>query len=273
MNSHLPPLAPDERLDRVNEDLTLIQKKQGLTYGTDAFLLAAYLRPHPRAIAVELGSGTGIVSFLAATKQKVAHITAVEIQESFADLIGRNAEINGLDGRVVPLCSDLRELTPAQFGKEVDLVFSNPPYMKCDTGKRNLHDEKFIARHEVFGNIGDFCACAGRLLRHGGHFVCVWRPDRLTELLAALHEARLEPKRMTFVHADGACEPCSVLVDAVKGGTPSLRVTPPLLLYLPRDPNATSRVLTPEAQAIYEHCIFSGIFDPDENRKPVRKEP
>ncbi|MBQ8431375.1 MAG: methyltransferase [Clostridia bacterium] len=269
----LPHLLPDERIDRVNEDLSLIQKKQGLTYGTDAFLLAAYIRPQPRGIAVELGSGTGIVSFLMASKNKAAGVYAVEIQESFAELIARNAEINGLNERVTPLCADLRELSPAQFGKEVDLVFSNPPYMKCDTGKRNLHDEKFIARHEVFGGIADFCACAGRLLRFGGRFVCVWRPDRLTELLAAMRDAALEPKRMTLVHADAQSEPCAVLIEAVKGGIPSLRVTPPLLLYQPREVGQSSRVLTPQAQDIYQHCIFSGIFDPDENRKPVRKEP
>ena len=34
----------DERLDRVNENITLIQKKDGLTFGTDAFLLAAFIK-------------------------------------------------------------------------------------------------------------------------------------------------------------------------------------------------------------------------------------
>ena len=34
-------LLEGERIDRVNEDIVLIQKKAGLTFGTDAFLLAA----------------------------------------------------------------------------------------------------------------------------------------------------------------------------------------------------------------------------------------
>ena len=76
-------------------------------------------------------------------------------------------------------------------GGEVGLVISNPPYMKCTSGKRNESDEKYIARHEVCGSITDFCACATRLLKHGGKFVCVWRPDRLTDLLSAMHEHRL----------------------------------------------------------------------------------
>jgi methylase of polypeptide subunit release factors len=68
----------------------------------------------------------------------------VEVQPAFAELIDRNAAINRLSHRVRAVCADLRELRAADFGKEVDLVFSNPPYMKCNTGKRNEADEKYV---------------------------------------------------------------------------------------------------------------------------------
>ena len=55
------PLAPDERLDRVNEDILFIQKKEGLTFGTDAFLLASFVRSEPSSQGVDLGSGSGPV--------------------------------------------------------------------------------------------------------------------------------------------------------------------------------------------------------------------
>ena len=253
---HTVSLCSDERLDEVNEHIRLIQKKQGLTFGTDAYLLAAYVRSSPRARAVDLGSGTGIIPLLLTARGKVASVTAVEIQPAFSELIARNAALNGYADRITPLCRDLRELKPQDTGGEVDLVLSNPPYMRCDTGKRNEHDEKYLARHEVCGNIADFCAAAGRLLRYGGRFVCVWRPDRLTDLLQGMHRAALEPKRMTFVHADAEAEPCMVLTEAVKGGAPSLRISPPLLLYKPRVAGQSTRVLTEAAQRIYDDCRF-----------------
>lgn len=251
-----PLLSEDERLDEVNEQIRLIQKKKGLTFGTDAFLLAAFVRPSARTSAVELGGGTGIVSLLLAAKKKVREITVAEIQKPFADLIDRNARLNGYENSVKALCKDVRELNAATIGKEVDLVVSNPPYMKCNAGKRNEEDEKYIARHEVCGEIGDFCAAAGRLLRHGGKFVCVWRPDRLSELFAGLSCARLEPKRMTFVHADAEAEPCMVLIEAIKGGAPSMRISAPLLLYEPKSAELSRRILTPTAQKIYDECCF-----------------
>ena len=37
-------LSDDERLDYINEDLSLIQLKRGLTFGTDAYLLSAFVK-------------------------------------------------------------------------------------------------------------------------------------------------------------------------------------------------------------------------------------
>ena len=251
-----PRLFDDERFDTVNEQIRLIQKKQGLTFGTDTFLLAAFVKSAPKTHAVDLGSGTGILPLLLLAKGKVKCATAVEVQPAFADLIARNAALNGFSDKISPLCADVRDIRPENIGGEVGLVLSNPPYMKCTSGKRNESDEKYIARHEVCGNIADFCACAARLLKHGGKFVCVWRPDRLTDLLGAMHDSRLEPKRMTFVHADAESEPCSVLIEAVKGGAPSVRISKPLILYQAREKNEKARRLTEQAKKIYDTCSF-----------------
>ena len=253
----LPPyFADDERLDTVNEKIQLIQKKQGLTFGTDAFLLAAFVKSTPKTHVVDLGSGTGILPLLLLTKGKVKCATAVEIQPTFVDLIERNAKLNGFADFITPLCANVKDLRPEDIGGEVGLVVSNPPYMKCTSGRRNESEEKYIARHEVCGNIADFCACAARLLKHGGKFVCVWRPDRLTDLLNTLHDCKLEPKRMTFVHADTNSEPCSVLIEASKGAASSMRVSKPLILHETHTRGEKVRQLTPAAQKIYDTCSF-----------------
>ena len=54
----------DERIDTVDENISLIQKKDGFAYGTDAVLLAAFIRKMSTKKAVEFGGGTGIISLL-----------------------------------------------------------------------------------------------------------------------------------------------------------------------------------------------------------------
>ncbi|MBE6538842.1 MAG: methyltransferase domain-containing protein [Ruminococcaceae bacterium] len=249
-------LNEGERFDLVNEKLRLIQKKDGLTYGTDAYLLAAYIRASKKARAAELGSGTGIVSLLCAAREKLNKIYAIEIQEDFAELCKRNAKLNELEDKVVSVYADARTITPEMLGGEVDIVFSNPPYMKVDSGKRNEHDEKFIARHEVCGDIDDFCSSAAKILRYGGLFYCVYRPDRLSDLFSAMKKSRLEPKHMTFVSADKDTQPSIVLIEAKKGASTGLKITQNLLLHDVSDKNEKSRALTPEAEKIYENCSF-----------------
>lgn len=261
MKTNDRPLADNERLDTVNEQVRLIQNRNGLTFGTDAYLLAAFIRPAPYAHAVDLGSGTGAIPLLLLAKNKVRSVTAVEVQPTFVDLIERNAALNQVGDRLRPICADVRHLKVEDVGGESELVFSNPPYMKVNAGKRNRADEKYIARHEVCGDIFAFCACADRLLKYGGKFVCVWRPDRLTDLCNALQRSHLEPKRMCFVHADTAREPCSVLVEAVKGAAPALRIAPPLFLYQPQVHPTDRRILTDAAQKIYATCSFSDVSD------------
>ncbi len=256
--------AFDERRDQVNENITLIQKTDGLTFGTDAYLLAAYVKPKARARAVDLGSGTGIIPLLCLARNKFSSCVSAEIQQTFGELILRNAKENGMADRLTLWSGDVRELTVAKLGYEADIVTANPPYMTANGGAANIHEEKYIARHEVYGGILDFCAAAGRILKHGGRFYCVFRPDRLSDLMAAMREARLEPKRMTFVHATHASQPSMVLVEATKGAAPSMTVTPPLCLWEadqihPKKP-ARPMVPTADSNYIYEHCGFPEGF-------------
>ena len=220
-------LKNNERLDYVNDDLELIQNTEGLTFGTDALLLAGYVNGKHKS-AIELGGGTGIISMLLLTRGKAEHVHCLEIQEEFAELIGRNAEHNGLADRLSVVCSDVRDFRPE---RECELVFTNPPYMKTTSGKSNLDDKKNIARHEVSGTIYDFCRAGSKMLKYGGTFAVVYRPDRLIDLTDALRSAALEPKRMTYVHANQSSEPSMVLIEAKKGGKCGLKLTKPLLIY------------------------------------------
>ena len=87
-------LLENETLTHVNENIKLIQRKNGLTFGTDAFLLASFLKEQKSGVALELGGGTGIISLLCATKDKFKTIYCAEIQPEFANVIERNVQLD-----------------------------------------------------------------------------------------------------------------------------------------------------------------------------------
>lgn len=219
-----------ERCDFVNDKLKLIQQTDGLTFGTDALLLAGYINGKYK-YGCELGSGSGIITMLLLTREKIGEATALEVQEKYADLSRRNADENGLSHRMTVVHTDLRDFKPE---KEFDIVYTNPPYMKTDSGRANIKDEKNVARHEVCGGIEDFCKGARKMLKYGGIFAAVYRTDRLCDLICSMRNTGIEPKRITFVHADTASEPSMALVEGKAGGRCGLLVTHPLIIYKDR---------------------------------------
>lgn len=245
-----------ERLDEINENLSLIQLKTGLTFGTDSYLLAAFARTQKNGVCVEFGGGTGVVSLLAASREKYSIIYAAEIQPYFASLIERNAEMNGLSDKVKPILGDVRDLIPALFGGEVHSVVSNPPYMKTSSGLDNATPEMNTARREENGTIDDFASSAARLLRYGGYFTLVYRPDRLADLIFALKNNKLEPKRIVTIYPTTESKPCLVLVEAKKGASAGLVMSRPLIIY--KSKGCTE--YTDDMQAVYDNFSLEHLF-------------
>ena len=218
-------MPENEFITDVNDGIKLIQNKNGLTYGTDAYLLSAFIKARPSGVAAEIGSGSGIISLLLAGRKKFSKIYALEVQEYYASITGRNAVLNGLGGIVEAVHTDARD-----FRTECDAVFMNPPYMKTESGKRNTDDGKYAARHEVFGDIKELCVAASKMLKYGGDLYVVYRPDRLTDLMCAMRESGTEPKIICFVHQSASHSPCLVLISAKKGGKSGVKLLRPLIL-------------------------------------------
>ena len=57
------------------------------------------------------------------------------------------------------------------------------------------------------------------------------RPFRLAEIISVLTGCGLEPKRMQLVYPYVDREPNMVLLEAVRGGRPRMRVEKPLIVF------------------------------------------
>ena len=244
-------IKENERINIINEQLKLIENKDSLTFGTDAYLLSAYLPARRNAIGVELGVGSGVISLLALAKKKCKQVYGFEVQKSIYEIAVRNNELNSMSEKFHIINKDLREANTVDTQGEVDFVFSNPPYMKNNSGKLNENENKNISRHEICGEINDFCACAKKLLKHGGSFYVVYRPDRMIDLISAMRSNNLEPKRLTFIHTNTNTPPSLLLISAKLGGKCGLTIDKPIYIYK----DGTTEY-TEQFAKIYEKCSF-----------------
>lgn len=243
-----------DRPEAINDSIMLLQNPGSLAFGTDAYLLSAYLRHAPKQTACELGTGSGVISLLAAARGRFSHITAVEIQEPLVSLAVRNVEKNGFSDKIDVICADIRQSAPA-FREAFGVVFANPPYLPRGCGKESENAADAASRHEVYGGIMDFAAAAAAYLRYGGLFYTVYRPDRLPELLLACKQHRLTPKRMTLVFPTIGHTPSLVLLEAKKHGAPGLFLTKPLIIYR-AGMEQKNENYTDDMKYIYENGAF-----------------
>ena len=236
----------DERIDDLQRNgYRIIQKKKGFCFGMDAVLLSGFAQVKEGEVAVDLGTGTGIIPILLEAKTKGKHFTGLEIQEEVAEMAGRSVRLNQLENRVDIVRGDIKEASRL-FGKaSFDVVTSNPPYMNDNHGLKNPELPKAIARHEVFCALDDVCREASLLLKSGGRFYMVHRPHRLAEIITALKTYKLEPKRMKLVHPFVDKEANMVLIEAVCGGRSMMKVEAPIIVY--REPG----VYTQEIYDVY----------------------
>jgi len=180
---------------------------------------------------LELGAGCGVVALIYSMLARPREVVAVEIQPALAALIERNAALNGMTN-VRAVCADLRSrraLTSAPGG--FDLVLANPPFRARQSGRESPQAGRRLARGETAARLADFVAAAARHTRHGGRAVFILGAARTAELLSAMRAARLEPKRIRFVHPYAAARASTVMVDARKGGGVEVEIEPPLVMY------------------------------------------
>lgn len=239
-------LREGERLDDLQaEGARIIQHPQRFRFGTDAVLLQNFARLQPRARAIDLGTGTGILPILLCARNAGLTFDAVEIQPDCADMARRSVALNGMSGRICVHEMDLKD-APARLGRDrYDAVLCNPPYGKRGGALHNPNDALAIARHEIATDLASVVASGAALLKNGGRFFLIHQADRLPEIAWRMHEEELPLKRVRLVQPGAGKRAHLVLVEAVKQAGEGCVMLPPLVLH---DENGRP---TGELQRIY----------------------
>ena len=194
-------------------------------------LLSGHIECRSGDRILELGTGCGIIAMMLAFRFPEIHMVGVEIQKDLADLAKKNVQENGLSSRVRILQGDLRTIQPATIGGAADIVVSNPPYRKLQSGRLNPNLQKAVARHEIEASLSDVAAAASRTLKIGGRLLAIYPIERLVDMVCCFRDNGLEPKVVRTIHSREDAAGKLVVVTGVKDGRPGARIPPPLYIY------------------------------------------
>ena len=207
--------------------ITLQQHHSQFRLSTDSVACAWFARFGSRSKIADLGCGSGAIGLMLLASDPTLQVTGIELQPDAAAMAQENGQRNSVNFTAIP--GDLREIRTLLPANSMDGVISNPPYFPVGSGL-TASGPLSAARSEETCSLAQLCDAADWLLRWGGKFVMVHRPERLVDLIWELRSRKLEPKRIRFVRHKPTSPVSLVLLEARKGGKPGLSYEPDLVL-------------------------------------------
>ena len=222
------------------------QSQNGYRFSIDSVLLAGHVGSHPGNRVVDLGTGCGIIPLILASRYREIKIYGIEIQKQLSQIAQLNVEENRMQERISIICKDMKTLCKSEFSGHVNLIVSNPPYRKNNSGRISLNAQKAVAKHEIKAALTDVIETAGRLLDISGKLMIIYPAERMVEVMVQMISFKIEPKKIRLIHSRNHTEAKLTIVEGVKGGQPGVHIAPPLIIY------KSNGQYTDETQKMYE---------------------
>ena len=223
-------ILQDETLDDLNKvNKKIIQKKNGFRFSIDAVLIANFIDiRHKGTTVMDIGTGSCIIPLLLSENENILKIFGVEIITENAILAKRSIEYNNLDNKIEIINKDIKELS---VDSKIDMIVTNPPYIKSDNGKKSENSVKAISKHEVKLTLEELVINSRRILKSGGSFNIVCRTDRFQEIVNLLSENNFFAKRIRMVHVKPGKNSILFMIEAVKDKKYTPEILEPIYLY------------------------------------------
>ena len=203
-----------ESLETVNKEIEI--EDIGLKITEDSLILAKVIQKKindmknfKTGIVLEIGAGQGIISILLSETENI-RIFAIEIQEKIYGYLLENIKRNSLENKIFPVNKDIKEVEG-----EYDIIFSNPPYKKMDSGKLSQKEEELISKYEKKLTLEEVFSNIRRLLKNNGHFFVIVPDDRLNDVFSYVYSNNMN---IVFLQINEYKRKKLIVVHGKKGG-------------------------------------------------------
>jgi len=181
----------------------IVQARSAMRVGTDAVLLAAWVRLDNCEHLLDVGTGTGVIALICAQRCDAATIEAIEIDQGSADDAAENFNNSPWRARLKIHMGDFLKISTSE---KFDLIISNPPYFTHSL--RAADPIRNAARHDDLLPSDAFMKHSKGLLRPEGKIALIFPKSELERWILDAAAVGLKPARIchvfTLVHKDAA---------------------------------------------------------------------
>ena len=211
------------------KDTYIIQDTEMFNFSLDSVLLPNFVTLNPKTKKIlDIGTGNAPIPLILSKKTN-SKIIGVEIQKDVFELAKESIKINNLEEQIEIVNEDINEFYKKIESDTFDVITCNPPFFK--NVKLNQSDYKVYARHEKTLNLEQIFKISKKLLKNNGVIAIVNRPERLIEIITAMKENNIEPKKMQLIYPFKDKEANVLLIEGRKNGKSGLKILPPLYTH------------------------------------------
>jgi tRNA1Val (adenine37-N6)-methyltransferase len=191
------------------KQFTVHQGRSAMKVCTDACVFGAWAELDGARNILDIGAGTGLLSLMAAQRNSLAHIDAVEVDEAAFLQATENVAESIFSERIHLFHQQIQSFQP---DRQYDCIITNPPFFQSDLLSPDQQKNK--AHHATSLTFDELLIAIDRLLTQNGRFHVLLPVDEagvfrskallsgwfLSDLLILQHNSNKKPFRhiMTF---------------------------------------------------------------------------
>lgn len=161
--------------------------------GTDAMVFGALIDGSYKAKALDVGTGTGVLSLMVAQRFPQLHIRAIEIEPGAALEASANFRKSPFADRLEVIHGDFIQMAHAPF----DLIFTNPPYF--ERSHKSASQERNLARHDESLPLGKLFSKVSSLLSPNGSFWIILPHQTMDQYMPEAASCGLFPEKEVLI--------------------------------------------------------------------------
>lgn len=150
------------------------QANSAMKIGTDAMIFGALIQSADKKHALDIGTGTGVLSLMLAQNNPSIQIKAIEIEESAFTEAKNNFDNSPFKNQLEAIHCDINLF---DSDEKFDLIFTNPPYF--ENSSKSVSDQRNLARHTDTLSLKDLALKASKLITDDGDIWIILPLDQM----------------------------------------------------------------------------------------------
>ena len=168
----------------------------GMKVCTDSCLFGALVQVKGHLQALDIGTGTGLLSLMLAQKNKELYIDGVEIDQNAHKQASQNARDSPWSDRMKIFNQSIQDFS-LKTEKKYNLIVSNPPFYP--NHYKSQQKSKKLALHNDALSFIDLVQCIDRLLIESGIFWLLLPPSQTEEFERMALESRIYCQKKIYI--------------------------------------------------------------------------